>query len=86
MIENNTFNLTEEQQRENIIKLIDKEKFKKNLSYQVVMNKFALTPYIYELDNVDDIFEDYRNIAKSSISNYVLHPFQLEILTKLKIY
>lgn len=84
MIENDTFNLTEEQQRENIIKLIDKDKFKKNLSYQVVMNKFALTPYIYELDDIDDIFEDYRNIAKSSINNYVLHPFQLEILTKLK--
>lgn len=75
--------LSEEDERENIIRLIDKENFKKNLSYQVLMNKFALTPYIYELNEVDPLFLHYKEIAQSSVNNFILHPFQLEILKKL---
>lgn len=77
------FNVNEEDFREEIIKTIDKSKVKKNLAYQVLMNKLSLTPYLYELDKVDPLFVNYREKNKSKINNFVLHPFQVEILNKL---
>ena len=82
---NNTdkFNVNEEDFREEIIKTIDKSEVKKNLAYQVLMNKLSLTPYLYELDEVDPLFVNYKEKNKSKINNFVLHPFQVEILKKL---
>lgn len=82
---NNTdkFNVKEEDFREEIIKTIDKSDVKKNLAYQVLMNKLSLTPYLYELDEVDPLFVNYKKKNKSKINNFVLHPFQVEILNKL---
>lgn len=77
------FNVNEEDFREEIIKTIDKSDVKKNLAYQVLMNKLSLTPYLYELDEVDPLFVNYREKNKSKINNFVLHPFQVEILNKL---
>lgn len=77
------FNVNEEDFREEIIKTIDKSKVKTNLAYQVLMNKLSLTPYLYELDEVDPLFVNYREKNKSKINNFVLHPFQVEILNKL---
>lgn len=78
------FNLTEEEQRENLIKAIDSENISKNLAYQVILNKFSLTPYLYEMEQFDSIFENYKKIAKSNISDYTLHPFQVKVLNELK--
>ena len=82
---NNTdkFNVNEADFREEIIKTIDKSEVKKNLAYQVLMNKLSLTPYLYELDEVDPLFVNYKEKNKSKINNFVLHPFQVEILKKL---
>lgn len=77
------FNVNEEDFREEIIKIIDKSEVKRNLAYQVLMNKLSLTPYLYELDDVDALFVNYREKNKSKINNFVLHPFQVEILNKL---
>lgn len=82
---NNTdlFDVNEEDFREEIIKTIDKSDVKKNLAYQVLMNKLSLTPYLYELNEVDPLFVNYREKNKSKINNFILHPFQVEILNKL---
>ena len=77
------FNVNEEDFREEIIKTIDKSEVKKNLAYQVLMNKLSLTPYLYELEEVDPLFVNYREKNKSKINKFVLHPFQVEILNKL---
>lgn len=77
------FNVNEEDFREEIIKTIDKSEVKRNLAYQVLMNKLSLTPYLYELEEVDPLFVNYREKNKSKINNFVLHPFQVEILNKL---
>lgn len=75
---------SEEELRESLIKEIDRNKIKENLSYQLVLNKFGLTPYIYELEQYDSFFETYRKKSQSNIDkNIVLHPFQYEILQKL---
>ena len=68
---NNTdkFNVNEEDFREEIIKTIDKSEVKKNLAYQVLMNKLSLTPYLYELDEVDPLFVNYKEKNKSKIKH-----------------
>ena len=78
------FNIDENEEREKIIREIDKSKCKNNLAFQVLLNKFSLTPYLYEQEKIDPIFENYKEMAKSKVNKYVLHPYQYKVLKMLE--
>lgn len=82
--EKDIFKIDENDQREVLIREIDKNDFRNNLAFQVVLNKFALTPYLYEQKTIDPIFENYKNIAKSKVNEFVLHPYQYKVLKLLE--
>ena len=82
--ENLFFSLDENEGRELLIHEIDKDKYKNNLAFQILLNKFGLTPYLYEQEKIDPIFENYREIAKSKLNKYVLHPYQYKVLQMLE--
>ena len=46
--EKGIFKIDENDQREILIREIDKNQYKNNLAFQVVLNKYGLTPYLYE--------------------------------------
>lgn len=71
-------------EREHIIRILDQENIKRNTAYQLLLANFALTPYIYDNDKIEEIYKPYKEKWKSSISNYILHPYQIEILKHLK--
>lgn len=71
-------------EREHIIKILDENNIKRNTAYQLVLANLALTPYIYDNDNVQEIYKPYKEKWKSSISDYILHPYQIEILEHLE--
>lgn len=73
-----------QKEREKIIKILDSNNVKRNITYQLVLAKLALTPYLYDDGNVYEIYRPYKNNWKSSISNYVLHPYQIDIIEHLE--
>ncbi|MBR3898180.1 MAG: DEAD/DEAH box helicase [Bacilli bacterium] len=82
--EKGIFKIDENDQREILIREIDKNQYKNNLAFQVVLNKYGLTPYLYEQETIDPIFENYKNIAKSKVNEFVLHPYQYKVLQLLE--
>lgn len=81
---NSFFTIDENEERDLLIHEIDKAKYKNNLAFQVLLNKFGLTPYLYEQEIIDPIFENYKKIAKSKLNKYVLHPYQYKVLQMLE--
>ena len=78
------FDISEEDAREKIIKSIADVNIKNNTAYQIMLNKFKLTPYIYENEEYNPIFNNYKEIAQSNIESFVLHPYQKQILDELE--
>lgn len=73
-----------QQEREYIIKILDGNNIKRNTAYQLILANLGLTPYIYDNENVQEIYKPYREKWKSTISDYILHPYQIEILQHLE--
>lgn len=73
-----------QEEREKIIKILDSNNLQRNTAYQLVLANLALTPYLYDNDNIHEIYKPYKNNWKSSISNYILHPYQIEIIEHLE--
>ena len=73
-----------QEEREKIIKILDSNNVQRNTAYQLVLANLALTPYLYDNNNIHEIYKPYKNNWKSSISNYILHPYQIEIIEHLE--
>lgn len=73
-----------QEEREKIIKILDSNNVQRNTAYQLVLANLALTPYLYDNDNIHEIYKPYKDNWKSSISNYILHPYQIEIIEHLE--
>ena len=76
-------NIDLDEERELFIKEIDKYPINENYSYQLILNKLSLTPYLYELNNIHPVFNNYKRMAKSSVSSFILHPYQYILLKEL---
>lgn len=73
-----------QEEREKIIKILDSNNVQRNTAYQLVLANLALTPYLYDNDNIHEIYKPYKDNWKSSISNNILHPYQIEIIEHLE--
>ena len=73
-----------QEEREKIIKILDENNIERNTTYQYTLANLALTPYIYDNDNINPLYVPYKDMWKSKMNKYVLHPYQIEILEHLE--